>query len=64
MFDGYMFVHRREPVVLNGEPGFLVWDWGLWNEITFESSKTGRKLSLFKSFSDSETELKFNSLLA
>ncbi len=63
MYDFYCAVHRSEPIVINGEPGFLVWDYLLINEITFESSRTGKKRSLFKSASDSETESKFNEYL-
>lgn len=41
----------------------LVWDYIIWNELTFENANTHEKMSLFNSISDSETENKFNELV-
>ena len=46
------FVHRTAPINYCGEPGLLVWDYIIWNEITFVDNKTKFKQSLYSSFSD------------
>lgn len=45
-------VHKRMPAAINGEKGFLVWDWVVWNEITFDYLDNTKWYSLFKSMSD------------
>ncbi len=56
----YGIVHKRHPITYNGQNGYLVWDYIIWNELTFENANTHEKMSLFNSISDSETEEKFN----
>ena len=55
-------VHKREQVEINGVTGFLVWDYIVWNEITFETMD-GKYYSFFNSVSDQETEEKWNELV-
>ena len=59
----YGVIHRREPVTYNGLHGWLVWDWILWNDITFEEISSGKKFVIASKFSDKETEELFNSLV-
>ncbi len=40
----------------------LVWDYVIWNEITFVDAETGSHQSLFTSISDSATAAEFNRL--
>ena len=55
------FIHKSEKVVIDGVHGWLVWDYILYNEITFdEDGDDGRCISLFHSFSDQETEQVFD----
>ncbi|RSK28817.1 hypothetical protein EJF36_19125 [Bacillus sp. HMF5848] len=56
-------IHKSAPCNYNGEKGFLVWDYVLFNEITFVNEKTKEYQSLFTSWSDSKTEEEFNRLL-
>ncbi len=58
--DPYGIVHKRHPITYGGQKGYLVWDYIIWNELTFENANTHEKISLFNSISDSETEEKFN----
>lgn len=58
------FIHRTAPINYCGEPGLLVWDYIVWNEITFVDNKTKFKQSLYSSFSDQNTEAKFNELVS
>jgi hypothetical protein len=41
----------------------LVWDYIIWNELTFEDIGTGEKYSLANRLSDEEMERKFNELV-
>ena len=56
-------VHKTAPLNYGGELGILVWDYVIWNELTFVDHRTKSKQSLFNSFSDSDTEEKFNELV-
>ena len=58
------FIHRTEPINYCGELGLLVWDYIIWNEITFVDQKTKFQQSLYSSFSDKNTEEKFNELVS
>ena len=53
-----------QPVRINGEDGFLVWDYILFNEITFVNSRTKQYTSMYTSFSDNQTRAKYNQLLS
>ncbi|MGL5750939.1 MAG: hypothetical protein ACRCXT_10460 [Paraclostridium sp.] len=52
-----------QPVVINGDKGFLIWDYVLFNEITFVNSQTKDYTSMFTSWSDDKTKVKFNELV-
>jgi hypothetical protein len=58
----YGIVHKRDTVEINGVKGFLVWDYIVYNEITFEDMD-GNLYSCFSSFSDKETEEEWNKLI-
>ena len=64
-FVGKQFgmIHKSAPCVYNGENGFLVWDYVLYNEITFVNERSKAYQSLFTSWDDSKTEAEFNRLL-
>ncbi len=55
-------VHKRVDAEINGMKGFLVWDFILYNEITFDDME-GNIFSFFNSFSDEETEIEWNKLV-
>lgn len=57
----YGFIHKREEVEINGKRGFLICDYILCNEITFQDDK-GDMISFGISFSDDETEQLWNEL--
>ena len=59
----FLIVKKGAPVVYKGEQGFLIWDYLLFNEITFVSSSTQNYISLFTSMDDNATENEFNRLL-
>lgn len=54
----------NQPVRINGDDGFLVWDYILFNEITFVNSRTQQYTSMYTSFSDNKTRDKYNQLLS
>jgi len=56
-------VHKTAPVNYGGEPGLLVWDFIIWNELTFVDAKTKTKQSLFNNFSDKETKKEFDRIV-
>ncbi len=60
----YGIVKERIPIRINNIDGWLVWDYIVWNELTFEyEDKDGtRKLSLFNKINDEETQNKFDEL--
>ena len=56
------FVHDSIPACFGDEKGRLVWDYILYNEITFDSDK-GKVISLFTSISDKETQKRWDLLV-
>ena len=56
------FVHKRAEAEINGIRGFLVWDFIVYNEITFDDSEENI-MSFFTSMSDDETEAEWNRLV-
>ena len=56
-------IHKRTTAEVNGKKGFLIWDYMLANEITFQD-EDGEIKSFFFSFSDEETEEKWNEYVA
>ena len=57
-------VHKTAPIMINGEKGLLVWDFLLWNELTFVDQATKSKQSLFNSASDKKTQAEFDRLVS
>jgi hypothetical protein len=55
----YGVVHKATPATMNGEQGYLIWDWILFNELTFYNPNTKTVVSLFTTFSDSEMKEEF-----
>jgi len=55
-------VHKRTTAEINGVKGFLVWDYIIYNEITFDDVN-GNIYSFFSSISDKETEDEWNKLV-
>lgn len=62
IFKAHGIVHDREAAEVNGIRGFLVWDFILYNEITFDDME-GNCMSFFTSWSDEETKAKWNELV-
>ena len=56
----YGIIHKSALITYCGKKGRLVWDYILWNELTFEDLETGDKYSLANRFSDAEAEAFFN----
>ena len=56
------FVHKRAEAEINGIRGFLVWDFIVYNEITFDDAEGG-VMSFFSSMSDDGTEAGWNRLV-
>ena len=56
------FVHKRAEAEINGIRGFLVWDFIVYNEITFDDAE-GNIMSFFTSTSDDKTEVEWNRLV-
>lgn len=56
----YGKIHKFTPAVMNGRKGFLIWDYILYNELTFLNQDTDKFISIFHSFSDEEMEERFN----
>lgn len=57
----YGVIYKQTPAEINGVKGFLIWDYILFNEITFKDMDENI-YSLFKSTDDSETEKKWDEL--
>lgn len=55
-------IHKRVEAEINGIRGFLVWDFVIYNEITFDDLE-GNIISFFTSISDDETEAEWNQLV-
>lgn len=60
----YGIVHESAFVDIEGQKGRIVWDYIIWNELTFEVTETGKKLSLLSGRSDAETKEKFDELVS
>ena len=63
--DGMSCGHcsARVEAGFNGVKGFLVWDFIIYNEITFDDMD-GHIYSFFSSISDEETEAEWNKLVS
>lgn len=61
--DGFGFIERREPIIYDGIPGALVWDYVIYNEITFVERETGKKHRLYTNIDDGETRLRYDEYL-
>lgn len=59
--ETYGFIHKQTLAEVNGEKGFLIWDFIIYNEITFKTMD-GVIISLFTSISNKETEAEWNRL--
>ena len=57
-------VHKTAPINYGGEPGILVWDYVIWNELTFMDHRTKSKTSLFNNISDSKTHDEFDRIVS
>jgi len=57
-------VHKTAPIMINDEKGLLVWDYVIWNELTFVDQATKSKQSLFNSVSDNKTQEEFDRLVS
>ncbi len=57
------FIHKQAPVEINGVKGLLIWDYILWNEITFQDMEQKNIISLFTGFNDVDTEDRWNELI-
>ncbi|MGL5659399.1 MAG: hypothetical protein ACRDDK_09955 [Cetobacterium sp.] len=59
--DGFAMIRKRRIIIYNGELGELVWDYALFNEISFVSMNNPKKIKrLFSDFNDSKTEKEFD----
>ncbi len=56
----YGFIHKSTPAIINDETGFLIWDYIIYNELTFLNSQTGKIISLYTSLLDEKMEKKYN----
>ena len=59
---GFCIIKKICDVEMDGEKGTLVWDYLIFNEITFVNSKTKNIQSLFCGWSDEKAEKTFNDL--
>lgn len=51
----YGLIHKSAAVEIHGIKGFLIWDFVIYNEITFKDMNDNI-VSLYRGFSDKETE--------
>lgn len=69
---GFGFIEKKAKVNIDGVPGKLVWDYILWNDITFETKmkkngemgKKKKQYVLYSSWSDKKTKKKWKKLIA
>ena len=59
----YGFIHRSTTAEIHGVKGFLIWDYIIYNEITFKNMAGDIVISLYSGFSDRETETRWNELV-
>lgn len=57
-----MIVEKRTEAVINGVCGFLVWDYLIYNEISFDAPD-GSVLSFYSGLSDEKTKAEWNRLV-
>lgn len=57
------FIEKTAPINFNGKNGLLVWDYVVWNELTFVDSETKTKTSLYTNISDKATKEQFDELV-
>ncbi|UUV17565.1 hypothetical protein NRK67_01665 [Fusobacteria bacterium ZRK30] len=55
----YGAIHKTRPIIYGGIKGVLIWDYIVWNELTF-LDENKKITSLKTSFSDEEMEKEFN----
>lgn len=60
---GFGVISKYSDIILDGEKGYLVWDYLLYNEISFVSADTMNTKSLYKSISDRKTAEEYDRLL-
>lgn len=60
----YGIVHKSARIHYGKQSGRLVWDYIIWNELTFEDDDTHRKISLMNNLSDKKTEEMFDELVS
>lgn len=58
----YGLIHKRTEAEVNGKKGFLIWDYILYNEITFQD-EDGNIMSFYNSISDKQTEAEWDKLV-
>lgn len=58
----YGVIHKKTEAEINGKKGFLIWDYIIFNEITFKS-EDGEIESFYLSRSDEKTEKVWNDLV-
>ena len=59
----YGIIKCREKIKYGNKIGDLVWDYLIFNEITFEDDDTHQKVSFGVKWNDKETEMRFNELV-
>lgn len=57
-----MIIEKRTEAEINGVRGFLVWDYLLYNEISFDAPD-GSTLSFYSGLSDEKTKAEWNRLV-
>lgn len=61
--DGFGFIHERKQVFYKNKKGDLVWDYILYNEISFVPDEDPKSIErLFSSISDKNTKKRYNEL--
>lgn len=59
----YGFIHQAWPARMQGKNGYLIWDYVLYNEITFLPDDGSDVVRFHHSFSDDETRAEFEKLV-
>ncbi|MBR4733654.1 MAG: hypothetical protein IK081_12890 [Lachnospiraceae bacterium] len=59
----YAVVCRRDLINYKGNRGYLVWDFLMYNELTFEEYETGCQVSLASRYDDKKMERVFNGIV-
>jgi len=55
----YGIIHKATPAFMNNYNGFLIWDFQVYNELTFFNSETKDFISLYHSVLDEKMESMF-----